>query len=407
MTFRRGVGAVLACLLSVGFLFTGCSKPAGPTFTQTNLPTNTALRDRIDVVVDSALNNRTLNDKTHNAWQVIHGILPYGREFKIDHDGQLIPALDWLLTGGELKGWDLYPGPHGVIAKLEPGSKAAEGHPDQWIGYFSEGGLDGIHGLSKDEPITVKGKQYKLDDILTEAEWDVTPGMEASWTIMAMAAWRPIDYKWTSSDGEEWTVERLVGMDAGAGVGEGASCGGTHRLSGLTLAVQRYMKETGTPADKLTGGWKKANDVIQDSIHKAKMFQQPDGCFSANFFVRPGSTTVVNDRLHSTGHTLEWLTVALDDNEIRQPWVTAAVARMCQMLEDNADRELDCGALYHGARGLKLYRERVFGPRDNQSAAVIARAPNDAAAAVKNSQAVKAAGSTDDAPPALPEKLQQ
>jgi hypothetical protein len=397
----------LSGALVASFGVAGCSKPAGPTFTQASLPTDTVLRDRIDAVVDSALNNRTLNDKTHNAWQVIHGILPYGRDFKIDHDGQLTPALAYLLAGGELKGWDLYPGPHGVIAKLEPGSKAAEGHPDQWIGYFAEGGADGIHGLSKDEPITVKGKQYKLDDILTEAEWDVTPGMEASWTIMALSAWRPIDYKWTSSDGEEWTLDRLVGMDAGLGVGEGASCGGTHRLSGLTLAVQRYMKDTGTPADKLTGGFKKANDVIQDSIHKAKMFQQPDGCFSANFFVRPGSTTVVNDRLHSTGHTLEWLAVALDDQQIREPWVTAAVSRMCQLLEDNADRELDCGALYHGARGLKLYRERIYGPREGQGT-VIARAPNDAAGAAKNGEPVKADGAAaDDAPPALPEKLQQ
>ena len=380
----------------------GCSKESDAPKSATLTPEQeNAVRDRIDAVVDHTLNNRTLNTQNHNAWQVIHGILPYGRAFKIDKDGQLIPALAYLLQGGELKGWEMYPGPHGVTAHLEPGSKAAEGHPDQWIGYFAEGGLDGIHGLSKEEPIIIQGKQYKLDDILTEAEWDVKPGMEASWTIMAMTSWRPLDYKWTSSDGEEWTFERLVGMDAGEPVvGEGASCGGTHRLSGLTIAVNRYMQETGTPPEKLTGGWKKAENVIQDCMKKAHDFQSADGNFSANFFLRPGTGADVGSTLHATGHTLEWLCVALDDDQLKEPWVTRAVDRLCHLLEDNANRELDCGALYHAARGLRLYRDRRFGPVDSSSATV-ARAPNSSASGdhIQPTAAGSKPSNDDDVPP--------
>jgi len=197
---RQGLSGIAPKLTVLTLLVCGCNESA-PTFS--SLPDANALRDRIDIVVDHTLNNRTLSTSTHNAWQIVHGILPYGKAFKIEHDGQLVPALDYLLQGGQLKGWDLHPGEKGVIAQLEPGSKAAQGHPDQWIGYLSQGGLDGTHGLALKEPLIVGGKQYQVGDLLSQAEWDVMPGMEASWTVMAMSAYRPVDYKWTSRDGSE------------------------------------------------------------------------------------------------------------------------------------------------------------------------------------------------------------
>jgi hypothetical protein len=255
-----------------------------------------------------------------------------------------------------LKGWDLRPGDKGVIAVLAPGSKEAQGHPDQWIGYLSQ------CNLPPDEKLVVQGKEYSLGDLITQAEWNVTPGMEASWTLMAISTYFPADHKWTASNGEEWTTERLAEMESGAPlVGADAACGGTHRLYALSRALNRYMQDTQTPADKLTGGWKKVDDVIQKHIKLAKSYQQADGSFSTNFFSRPGSSPEIDTTLHSTGHTLEWLDIALDDKQFNQPWVTAAVVRVVQLLEDNQTRELDCGALYHAARGLMLYRQRRFG----------------------------------------------
>jgi hypothetical protein len=386
----------------------GCSKestPQPPTFT-TSLPSENELRDRLDAVIDHSLHNRTLNTRDHNAWQIVHGILPYGKAFKIERvDGdkkELIPALDWLLSGGALNGWDLRPGAKGVFAVLAPGSKAAQGHPDQWIGYLSQGGEDGLSGLSPDEKITVQGRQYTIGDLMTEAEWDIDPGMEACWTLMALSAYRPSNYEWTAKDGEKWTVERVAEMEAGAPVvGEGASCGGTHRLYGLTVAVNRCMKDTGTPMDKLTGGWKKAGDVVQDCVRKAREYQQPDGSFSTQFFARPSKSPEVDTTLHATGHTLEWLCVALDDKQLQEPWVTAAVTRLCQLLEDNQNRELDCGALYHAARGLRLYRERRFGA--NGDSPKIAKA--DSHGPTKQETSVARAPQAGDDAPAPPPTL--
>jgi hypothetical protein len=359
--------SVLAVSL-VAALLGGCNKETAapaPNFTEANLPKNDAFRDRIDAVVDYSRDNRTLNTATHNAWQIVHGILPYGRSFMIEHEGQKIGALDWLLKGGNLNGWDLKEGDHGVVAVLAPGSKAAQGHPDQWIGYLSHGGEDGRNGLHPDTKIVVRGKEYIMGDLLSQALTDIQPGQEASWTLMTLAAYRPSDFAWESRDGEKWNVERVAEMEANLPVvGEGASCGGTHRLYGLTAALNRYMQESGKKSEELTGGWKKVDDVVTDCVKKTRAFQQPDGSFSTNFFARPGRSPDVDTTLHSTGHTLEWLCIALDDKQFNEPWVTAAVNRLCQLLEDNANRELDCGALYHGARGLILYRDRKFGARN-------------------------------------------
>ncbi len=337
-------------------LVIGCTRePVPPTFNTSKFPPNDQLRDRIDKMIEHTRDNRTLNTKTHNAWQIVHGILPYGKDFKVDQDGQLIGALDYLLQGGELKGWDLRPADKGVLAVLAPGSKEAQGHPDQWIGYLSQ------CGLKSDEKLVVGGKDYKLDDLISQAEWDIYPSMEASWTLMALAAYYPWDHQWKSKDGQEWTTERVLEMECGLPiVGDGAACGGTHRLYAISLALNSYLGQTQTKPADLKGGWKKADNLVQDCIKKARAYQQPDGSFSTNFFARPGSSPEIDTTLHSTGHTLEWLTIALDDKQFNEPWVTAAAVKVVELLEANQDRELDCGALYHAARGLMLYRQRRF-----------------------------------------------
>ena len=95
----------------------GCKRePPPPTFEETKLPTDDELRDRIDAMVDHTRDNRILNTGTHNAWQVVHGILPYGFDFKVEHQGELIGALQYLLDGGDLNGWELRPGDKRVLA---------------------------------------------------------------------------------------------------------------------------------------------------------------------------------------------------------------------------------------------------------------------------------------------------
>ncbi len=94
MSLPRLYGRLSLAIPVALLALSGCwksSTPPAQTLT-VNLPSPDALRDRIDAVVDYTQNNRTLNTKNHNAWQIMHGVLPFGRDFKIEQDGKMIGA---------------------------------------------------------------------------------------------------------------------------------------------------------------------------------------------------------------------------------------------------------------------------------------------------------------------------
>ena len=83
----------------------------------------------------------------------------------------------------------------------------------------------------------------------------------------------------------------------------------------------------------------------------------------------PGGTP--NDRavhLGSPGHTVEFLGLALDSlvqsERLGEPWITPGVVHLCELFQRTRSIDLECGALYHAAHGLALYRDRRFGHRE-------------------------------------------
>ncbi len=337
----------------------GCSAKTDNTSTaaseKNDLPSDTAIRDRLDQVLDFTLQKRHLNTQDHAAWQIVHGILVYGRDFQIYVNGKLVPALDYLLRGGELNGWHLYHTEHGVATKVEGGTKTGQGHEDQWLGYLSQ------IGMTPDEQVVVNGETYTINDLITEAQWHMNDSLEATWTLMAFSTYLPLDVRWPAKDGQEWTVEKIVNLENSQNLAESA-CGGTHRLYGLTTAVNRYRKEH--EHAELTGPWFKAQEKIKQSIETARRFQQPDGSFSTNYFERPATNADIEKRIHSTGHTLEFIVLASTDAQLNEPWIARSAMHLVDLLEETQDLPLECGALYHAVHGLQLYRNRRFGPRD-------------------------------------------
>jgi hypothetical protein len=316
-----------------------------------------ALCERIDAVLAHARDNRRLDASVHGAWQVVHGILAFGRDFPLQHDGTDSAALDYLLDGGRLTGWNLRTGSPGVIALLEEGSNTGQGHPDQWLGYLSHCGR---HGIPRDTKLVVGKKTFTVNDLLMQAQADIRPGQEATWTLMALSAYLPPDATWTASDGSKWSTERVVEMEADADIVSSA-CGGAHRLYGLVAALKKHLAATGRTPEQLSGSWAAAQEVIDGCVDRARRFQQADGSFSIHSFERPGTSADVFARLSATGHIFEVLSLALDDEQLVEPWVTRAAERLVTLLEQTSDVDVECGALYHAAHGLLLYRDRVCG----------------------------------------------
>ena len=352
------------CLLLLSLaLVTGCNDSvdtapgtSAANTTATNsaapaLPSDDALRDKLDAVIDFT-QDRKMNTQDHAAWQVVHGILAYGGDLNVRHNGEVVSALDYLLQGGQMTGWKLRPGDHGLEAIVEPGTKTGQGHEDQWLGYLSQCGLE------LDQPIIVQDRTFTVRDLMTQAQWDIHEGQEATWTLMGLGTYLPLDAKWTAKDGTEWSIERIIKMESEQNLTESA-CGGSHRMYAICSALNRYKNEL--KPDKLTGGWLAADKKIKECVKKAHDFQQPDGTFSIEFFDRPATTPDVEKRLNTTGHVLEFLVMALSDEQLKEPWMTRSVVTLCDMLEQTREFDLSCGGLYHSAHGLALYRFRRFG----------------------------------------------
>jgi hypothetical protein len=359
--FLQGFAGVVIALATTLLIASGCGSTAGSGVTVENAGSDDreTLCRRIDAALAQARDGRLLDARVNGAWQVVHGILAFGDGLPLATASGTRPALSHLLGGGGLTGWRVREGARGVVASIDEGSTTGQGHPDQWMGYLSQ---CGIQGLPVDTPLVVGGKPHTLRDLLTQSQADIRPGREATWTLMALSRWLPHDAEWTAADGRRWTVEEVVGMEAEAEV-DGAACGGAHRLYALAtaLAARREALAAAGRDATATGGWAEARACVDRQIERARTGQQPDGSFSVHFFARPGTSTDVFARLGATGHIFELLVVALDDERLAEPWVTRAATRLVTLLEQTSDVDVECGALYHAAHGLLLYRERICG----------------------------------------------
>ncbi len=359
---------LFACSLAL----LGCGSPAAeaPTKLQPassvaqKTPEGDELRDLIDRTLEFTEHGREMSLEKHAAWQLLHGTLAFGEKFEMVAGGKKEVVVDWVFDGKPMKGWSLVDTEHGILSKIEPG-KYGQGHDDQWLAILSQ------WNVPITRPLKVNGKDYTVYDLVKRTMYDCYEGKESSWTIIALSKHlEPIEQKWVATDGETWTLERLVSMEAGPAHNEEAgqemilsgACGGTHRLIGLSIALNNYRAKR--PDVDLNGGWEAASRRIDWAVKRAQENQLPSGAFSIAFFFRPANSANIDEHLAATGHVLEFLAFALPKERLEEPWIQKAVVYMCGLLDRTKHLDLECGSLYHAAHGLVLYREKVFGPRE-------------------------------------------
>ncbi|MFM2013858.1 MAG: hypothetical protein RLZZ396_2642 [Planctomycetota bacterium] len=330
------------------------SNPAQETRQATDAASIAAL---IDKTLEYNRSERVLSVDRNAAWQVAHGAVAYGKDLKLQVEGKEVPALDYLFQGGQMRGWELSTGPvlastkrPSVQAYVEAGSYVGQGHVDQFLGYLSQA------ALPLDTPIRVEDQTLTLEDWGRSAQNQLpnNPYREYSWTLIALTNLFPNDVTWTAGDGNPWTLESVAEFEAKQDIAE-SPCGGMHRLMGLAHTV-RYCRNRQIP---FQGGWLAAKQTVDQAVETIRRYQNTDGTFSANYTVRPGTSADLSTRIGTTGHTLEFLAYALESQQLQEPWMERAVVRLCELLESASQVELECGGLYHGLSGLKIYRDRL------------------------------------------------
>lgn len=370
-------------VIALALLIAGCkpgSTTTGPATTPVagsgaaadlaKLPSDEEILRQIDDALDYTYEHRRLSVKEQAAWQIIHGALAFKRQFLVSDGERDVSAVDYVLAGGKMAGWNLRRGDlldeatqrYGVKALVDE-DKKGQGHCDQWMGYLSD------CKLPIDETIVVEGEKHTIQDYIDQIQLDVVenPTREYSWTLMCLTAYYPTDHAWKAKDGSDWNIEKLVEIELGHDLNESA-CGGTHRMTGLTMAFNRHVA-AGKP---LTGQWQKLADRIEECQENARKFQNADGSLSSNYFGRPGKAADLAVAMGSAGHVMEFLATSMSKEELEQPWVKRAVLDVCKTFRKTKAVDVECGALFHAAHGLVLYREKVFGPRSFGAASPVA-----------------------------------
>jgi hypothetical protein len=325
---------------------------------KTSQPVKPVTPDQLAERVKLALKQVRQRDllTTNSFWTVFHGILGMGpgTELVNPDTRERVNAIDYISKGGVIRGLEFIPSQHGLDVRLGP-QFVGQGHQDQYVAEMAQWGME------PSQKFVVNGKEYTFEDFIRHSQMrssvKAQPKQELSWAIIMVAQFRGTNVSWENEKGEKLHFDDVVRYELNEPIEEHAACGGTHRLFGLTWAYHLHIKGGG----KKTGVWVDVAKKIEEYKLKARVLQNADGSFSTRYLAGPGNVQDVQLRIGTTGHVLEWLALALTDDELRQPWVQNAANALAMMILENQGVPVESGALYHAAHGLHIYHARVWG----------------------------------------------
>lgn len=301
-----------------------------------------------------AQRRRLLSTEQHTPWQIMHGLLGLRQDFLISHGGSPVNGLEWIYSGPKYQNeaW-FQKTQHG--GRAHPFSKPYwfEGHINQFLAILS------MCNVPLDQQFGTPNGPITMRDMLKNAQMTVNAKEEVTWTLWALSTYLPPDATWVNAAGEQWSIERLVQIETGKKVGGPTSpCGGTHGLFALARARNVYLR-TGKP---LRGVWMEADQKVKRYIETAKMLRNNDGSLSSGFFKQKEYKQDFDKRMASEGHVLEFLMMAVSQEQLKEPWVRKAIETTANDLMANRKAYVSCSPLYHATNALSIYLDRVAPP---------------------------------------------
>jgi hypothetical protein len=280
---------------------------------------------------------------------MLHGVLALRDKFEIKKNGKRISALDWIAEGASYRGESLFQvTKYGGRAHPYSLPYAFEGHPNQTLAILT------MSNLPLDFKLMADKGEISISQIVENSKMEVNANEEITWSLWALSHYLPPDESWTNRYGEEWSIERLVQIQTYETVND-AACGGSHGLYALSYARNRYI-QTKQP---MRGIWLEADQKIKRYVEEARQLQNSDGSFSASFFEGPNHSTDFSERLATSGHTLEFLIMALPQHRLDEKWIRDGVGAVTRDLLEHSKEPVRCAPLYHALHALVLYRDRT------------------------------------------------
>ncbi|HEX4000741.1 MAG TPA: hypothetical protein VHX65_19490 [Pirellulales bacterium] len=312
---------------------------------------------------------RLLNTGSNACWEVMHRFVAFGAATEVLRDGpggEPVNAIGWLLWGGRCNSQPLL-----VLSDGRPMAMVGvgvQGHPGQFLGMLAQS------RVRPDSPFQLGSHSFTVQDLIDQEKLDCDSNIELTFELIAMSYYQKTDDSWTSRNGEQWSISRLVQEEIRQPI-NGAACGGSHRLFGLSAAFKKRMLE-GKPVD---GEFLRAKKYVRAyQSYTLGTIQNRDGSFSTDWFRRPADNGDLDRKIQTTGHILEWLVFSLDDSQLRDPRIIRSVDFLSTQIIMHPNKAWSVGPFGHALHAIALYQSRVFTPSDPQflqPPAVVAQAP--------------------------------
>ncbi|MGB0654135.1 MAG: hypothetical protein ACPGMQ_01735 [Pirellulales bacterium] len=321
-----------------------------------SLPPKSARLERLRVRIAQTLatyQRRPMNTSHHSPWEIMHGFVGFGIPTKIrvgGPRGELVNAIGWMNSGGRCRGQVMLTlrdeRPHALYGV------GLQGHSAQYLAILAQ------CRVSAKSPLLLGGKNFTVADLIEDEKLNCRSGTELTFALIGLAHYLPTDAVWRSSDGEMWSLERLMQEEIRQPI-RTAPCGGTHRLFSLAYGCQRRLKATG----RLDGVYQRANTYVREYQYLTlRRLQNRDGSFSTEWFKYPDNRDDDIDRkVQTTGHILEWLVASLDQEKLYENRIIAATEFIATALAREPGRNWKDGPLGHALHALSIYQERVWG----------------------------------------------
>jgi hypothetical protein len=325
-----------------------------------------SLRTRVRSVLKGYF-QKPLNSQDHDPWEVMHGMLAYGVHSRLRQGGErgdFITSVGWLCYNRPCKGQTLlYVTPEGELRAKQ--GVGLQGHMGQLLAMLAQ------CRVSEEYPIRVGDREFTIRDLIEAEKRTCYPKTELTFKLIAFSHYLDLDETWVNDQGLEWDMPRLIREELAQPI-RGAACGGTHRLSGLSLAVKARRKS----GELVDGEYARAAEFVKNYQNYAFRLQNKDGSLSTKWFQGPGDESDTDRRVKTTGHILEWLIYSLSDEELRDQRTIKSVTYLANLLYSNYSHEWEVGPVSHAIHALLLYDERVFQPFDTAPGQSIASGSN-------------------------------
>ncbi len=328
-----------------------------PAFTQRQLQLDGAITRCLDYY-----RTHPENTTRRGPWALMHATLPLGVQGEVMAGNRRVNIIGWLSFNGTCGKQNMFQSTRsGFRPNVGPG---VQGHDGQFLAILAQS------NVRSDYPLQINRQQYTVMDLARYEMATCREKSELTFKLIGLSRYLEPNHRWRDNRGHNWTLEKILADEMSQPV-NGAACGGTHRLMGLSFALIE-RQAAGQP---VTGQWRKAQEYLNDYVKYTLTLQNPDGSFSSNWFETRGMDPNVERRVQTTGHMLEWLVYTLPDEHLGSPQIERGVQFLLDTVGREPERDWPIGPRSHALRALALYQQRLFNAQDSSAESFVAERP--------------------------------